>query len=193
MPSRALHKHIPLALAALSVICASLAHAAAPDGAPLSASSFDVSDYRLGTADKVKVTVFNETTLSGEYVVSSDGSIAFPLIGNVPAAGRTPVELQKAIRNQLADGYLVNPNVAVEIESFRPFYIYGEVNHPGEVPYESGMTVLKAVALAQGFTYRADRHRIYLKRSAVPGAEVRAGEDAVVQPGDTIRVGERYF
>lgn len=169
---------------ALMLICWSAA--AAAQGAP--------EAYRLGVADKLKVTVFNEPTLSGEFLVNADGTIALPLIGNVTAAGRSATEVQKALEQQFADGYLREPKVAVEVLTYRPFYIYGEVVRPGEYPYAAGLSVLKAVALAQGFTYRADRRRVFLKR-AEDGqeAEIRLSADQPIAPGDTIRVAERYF
>jgi protein involved in polysaccharide export with SLBB domain len=150
-------------------------------------------DYRLGAADKIKITVFNEPTLSGDFLVNSDGSVAVPLIGNVPALGRSAVELQKAIEQKFGEGYLKEPRVVVEVLTYRPFYIYGEVTKPGEYPYSSGLSVLKAVALAQGFTYRADQRKIFLKRSAAGGKEIRVTADELIQPGDTIRIAERFF
>lgn len=161
--------------------------APAPAAAP-------ATGYRLGAADKVKITVFNEPTLSGEFLVNADGSIAVPLIGNVAALGRTAIDLQGSIEKKFADGYLRDPHVAVEVLTYRPFYIYGEVTRPGEYPYSAGLSVQKAVALAQGYTYRADRRRVYLKRSNDPAEkEIRLGGDVEIEPGDTIRIGERYF
>jgi polysaccharide export outer membrane protein len=156
--------------------------------------SFDVSDYRLAIQDRVKVTVYNEPTLSGEFLVNADGSLAYPLIGSVPAQNKTATELQAAIKLRLADGFVRDPSVAVEILSFRPLYIYGEVNAPGQYPYTSGLTVLNAVALAKGFTYRADQKRIFMKHADSSGkSETRVLPDSPVAPGDTIRVAERYF
>jgi polysaccharide export outer membrane protein len=156
-------------------------------------STSTVADYRLGAADKIKITVFNEPTLSGDFLVNSDGTVAVPLIGNVPAIGRSAVELQKAIEQRFADGYLKDPRVVVEVLTYRPFYIYGEVTRPGEYPYSAGLSVLKAVALAQGFTYRADQRKIYLKRTSAGEKEIRVSADELIQPGDTIRVAERFF
>ena len=150
--------------------------------------------YKLGVADKIKITVFNEPTLSGEFLVNADGSIAVPLIGNVAAMGRSAIDLQKSIEQKFADGYLREPHVVVEVLTYRPFYIYGEVTKPGEYPYSAGLSVSKAVALAQGYTYRADRKRVFLKRVGDPSErELRVSEDVPIQPGDTIRIAERYF
>lgn len=173
--------------------------AAAPAPAPAStpaeaAATTGFLDYRLGVADKVRVTVFNEPTLSGEFSVNADGSIALPLVGNVVAAGTSSTQLQKTVEAKLSDGYLRDPKVTVEVLTFRPFYILGEVNKPGEYPYSTGLTVLKAVAIAEGYTYRADQRWIYLKH---PGDDKESRMpitgNIFVQPGDTIRVGERFF
>lgn len=152
------------------------------------------TDYRLGIADKVRVTVFNEPTLSTEYVINADGNLSFPLIGNVPAAGKTSTELQDELTRRLANGYLLNPSVAVQTLSNRPFYILGEVSRPGEYAYSSGLTAMKAVAMAQGFTYRANKKTIYLRRAGDTNeTKVSASDDPPIQPGDTIRIAERYF
>lgn len=165
---------------------------AAPVGA--SAAPSTVEDYRLGVTDKVRVVVYNEPTLSGEFPISADGSISFPLIGNVAASGRTTSELAQDIEVRLADGLLRDPKVSIDVSSFRPFYILGEVAKPGEYPYSVGLSVLNAVATAQGFTYRADKKKVYI-RSAGQQGEVQQKLDSsvMVRPGDTIRIGERFF
>jgi polysaccharide export outer membrane protein len=152
------------------------------------------SDYRLGVADQIQVNVYGEPTLSGSFPVNADGTVALPLVGNVQAAGKSAVELQETIRAALGDGYLKDPRVSVSVLTFRPFYILGEVNKPGEYPYATGLTVHKAVAIAGGFTYRADERRVYIKRSKdIEESRVPLTSDLMVQPGDTIRVSERYF
>jgi len=170
------------------------ASAPAPASAAATTTSTAALDYRLGVADKVRLTVFNEPTLSGEFSVNADGSIALPLIGNVVAAGMSSTQLQKTVEEKLSDGYLRDPKVTVEVLTFRPFYILGEVNKPGEYPYSTGLTVLKAVAIAEGYTYRADQKWIYLKHSG-DDRETRMpiSGNIFVQPGDTVRVGERFF
>jgi polysaccharide export outer membrane protein len=152
-------------------------------------------EYRLGAGDKVRISVFGEDTLSGEFLVpGGDGTIAFPLIGGVQAAGLTVSELQSEIEAKLKPDYLKDPHVSIEVLNYRPFYILGEVMKPGEYPYTNGLTVLNAVATANGFTYRANHHKVYIKR-ANSSSEVEYNLDAstVVQPGDTIRIGERFF
>jgi polysaccharide export outer membrane protein len=181
-----------MACAMLVVPQGALAQSAAP--APGAAANFDVSTYRLGPNDKVKVTVYNEPTLSGEFAVNADGGLAIPLVGNIPVSGKSPIELQAALERALADGYVREPKVSIEVLTFRPFYIYGEVNTPGQYPYSPGLTVLNAVALAKGFTYRANQKRIFLKRAAESTTtEVKVSPDTMVLPGDTVRVSERYF
>jgi protein involved in polysaccharide export with SLBB domain len=151
-------------------------------------------DYHLGAGDKLRIIVFGEESLTGEFFVAGGGKIAFPLIGDVDALGKTIPELQKEIEAKLADGYLKQPKVSAEVLNYRPFYILGEVMKPGEYPYTNGLTVLNAVATAQGFTYRADTKKVYIRRAATTG---ELGEPLTpttpVEPGDTIRIGERFF
>ncbi len=148
--------------------------------------------YNLGSGDRVRVTVFGQTELSGEFEIGSGGAIAMPLIGLVMAGGLSVVELQTRIRDLLLDGYLRDPQVSIEVLNYRPFYILGEVNAPGSYPYVAGMTVLNAVALADGYTYRADEDEVFLKRANTTN-EVVVNDQTVVFPGDIIRVDERFF
>jgi protein involved in polysaccharide export with SLBB domain len=153
-----------------------------------------VYTYRLGAGDKVKVTIFGEGDLSGTYSISGEGKISVPLVGDIQAAGLTAPELQASLENTYRQGYLKDPKVNVEVLSFRPFYILGEVKLPGEYPYDNGMTVVKAVAMAQGFTYRADEKHVFIKHlNGIKEDEVPLTSNAPVQPGDTIRIAERYF
>lgn len=150
--------------------------------------------YHLGSGDKVRIIVYGEPTLTGEYSVSGSGTISFPLIGDVPAADRTIRELQSQIETKLSDGYLLKPQVSAEVLTYRPFYIMGEVNRPGEYPYSSALTVLKAVATAGGFTYRANSRRVYIKSgNASDERAYNLTSTTPVAPGDTIRIGERHF
>ncbi len=150
--------------------------------------------YRLDSGDKVKVTVYGEDDLSGEYSVDGSGNVRLPLIGQVHAAGLTQHEFETAVATQLAQGYLINPKVSVEVTSYRPFTILGEVNKPGEYPFENGMTVLNAVALGGGYTYRADKDNVYIRRKgSVDEVKMPADDKTLVYPGDTVRVDERIF
>lgn len=151
-------------------------------------------EYMLGSGDRVRVTVFNEPQFSGEYTVSGSGHVAIPLIGPVSVRGKTLPEAQDAIEERLSQVALVNPRVSVEVVSYRPFYILGEVQAPGQYPYVNGMTVLTAVAMAGGFTYRAetDTFSIVRERNGEP-VEWRAERDTQVRPDDVVTVFERYF
>lgn len=152
------------------------------------------TDYRLAASDKLRITVYNEPTLSGEFAVAPNGTIPVPLIGDVPARGLTAKELAAAITAKLADGFVREPRVSAEVLTFRPFYVLGEVNHAGEYPYTTSMTVLQAIASAQGFTYRADKKKVFLKRAGeAQEVEVPITSTLMIYPGDTLRVAERFF
>jgi protein involved in polysaccharide export with SLBB domain len=152
------------------------------------------TNYTLGAGDKLRITVYGEDKLTGEYVVDGGGAIAFPLIGTVQAKGLSAPELATQITAALSKGYLDNPSVAIDVLNFRPYYILGEVNKPGEYPYAEGQTVFSAVAKAEGFTYRADEKRVFIRHKD-GAAEVlyRLDGTTPVQPGDTVRVLERRF
>ena len=152
------------------------------------------SDYRLGVADKVRIIVFDEPSLSGEFLVNANGSLSMPLIGDVPVAGSTASVVTEAIRKRLSDGFLKEPQVSIDILTFRPFYILGEVNKPGEYPYSSGLTVFNAVATAEGFTYRANKKKVVIKHAgATDESKEKLTPDLQVRPGDTNRIQERLF
>jgi polysaccharide export outer membrane protein len=186
------------ALAGLFFAGAALAQTPPPPADPnpaLSAPGAPVDfEYHLGAGDKVRIIVFGEDSLSGEFFVSAAGTVSFPLIGDISVLGLTIPELQKAVETKLADGYLKQPRVSAEVLNYRPFYILGEVMKPGEYPYTSGLTVLNAVATAEGFTYRADTHKVFIKRATSLGEhEFPLTTATPVEPGDTIRIGERFF
>ena len=151
-------------------------------------------DYLLGAGDKVRVTVYGEPTLSGEFFVTGSGLMSLPLIGEIKAGGLTVGQFQDAVQKSLSDGYLKEPRVSAEVLTFRPFYILGEVGKPGTYPYTAGLTVLNAVATAVGFTYRADKKSVYIKHNGETTEAKGALEPSTqVAPGDTIRIGERFF
>lgn len=151
------------------------------------------SFYRLGAGDKLRIVVFGEDDLSGEFEVDSGGSLSLPLIGEIVAAAKTPRDLERDVARTLSDGYLVNPRVSIEVLNYRPFFILGEVKEPGKYPYVNGMTVLNAVAVAGGYTYRARKDQIVIVRGGDSGRETMAQEGSSVLPGDIIRVPERLF
>jgi polysaccharide export outer membrane protein len=150
--------------------------------------------YHLGPGDKLRVIVFQEPDLSGEFEVDSAGMVSLPLIEPINAQGMTIREFQDAVAAKLSAGYLVNPRVSAEVLNYRPFYITGEVNRPGEYPYVAGMNILKAIAMAGGTTYRANTKRIYLTRGK-EGKEtvIEPTPEVIIMPGDFIRVPERFF
>ena len=152
------------------------------------------ADYRLGPNDKTRIIVFGQPQLTGEFSLDSNGTLAFPLIGNVDAMGMTPRELQAAITSKLNPDYIQNPSVSVEVATRRPFYVVGEVQKPGSYPYVTDLNVLTAVATAGGQTYRAQMSSFYVKRR-VNGQIVRvaASQETQLEPGDTVIVRERYF
>ncbi|HKU64610.1 MAG TPA: polysaccharide biosynthesis/export family protein [Rhizomicrobium sp.] len=151
-------------------------------------------NYRLGAGDKMKITVYGEQDLSGEFLVTANGHVQFPLLGEIQAADLTAQELAKALTAELGAKYLRNPRVSIEIQNYRPFYIIGEVNKPGEYPYESGLSLHGAVALAGGYTYRANESNVYIRRM---GSEAETSMSATGQvkiyPGDVVRIPERFF
>jgi polysaccharide biosynthesis/export protein len=150
--------------------------------------------YRLDAGDKLRVVVYGQDGLTNTYAIDAVGSITMPLIGPVPARGRTPAGLASEIAGKLRRGYIRDPSVAVEIESYRPFFILGEVAAPGQYPYVPNMSVESAVAIAGGFSPRALRDRVTLTHIDGSGSSrivVRLG--TALSPGDTVLVGERWF
>jgi protein involved in polysaccharide export with SLBB domain len=153
-----------------------------------------ITGYRLGPGDQVRLTVFRHQDLSGQFEIDGEGFLAMPLVGEVRSAGLTARELENSIEDQLKNsGYLVNPQVSVEVLNYRPFYIIGEVNNPGSYQYVNGMTVANAVALAGGYTPRADQGDITITRGGSNGEHVEAKPGTEVLPGDIIKIAERFF
>jgi polysaccharide export outer membrane protein len=151
------------------------------------------SSYRLASGDRVRVTVFRHEDLSGEFALDGAGDFAMPLVGEIKAYGRTTREIEQRIQEKLSDGYLVEPQVSVEVLNYRPFYILGEVRAPGAYPYVNGMTVLNAVALAGGFSYRAKQDEFLLQRGGSNSGSTEVHGDSALLPGDIVTVQERFF
>jgi polysaccharide export outer membrane protein len=150
--------------------------------------------YILGPNDRIRVKVFGEQDITGEYEVDSGGYVSIPLAGHVRAAGLTTRQVERAIVSALSKGIVRDPRVNVEIALYRPYYILGEVKKSGEYPYRVGLTVLDAVASAGGFTYRANEDKVYLRRSGSAAEEIHPlSAPILVYPGDNIRIPERYF
>jgi polysaccharide export outer membrane protein len=154
-----------------------------------------LATYKLGPGDRLRITVFGEATLTGEYQVTDDGSVAFPLIGNVPAAKGSLAALRDGIQTRLAAGYVKDPRVSVEVMTYRPYYILGEVNRPGQFPFAVGLRLDQAIAAAGGFTYRANKSKVFLRRADDESERTvdLHHQSVILLPGDTLRIGERYF
>ena len=151
-------------------------------------------EVRLQSGDRIRVTVFGEDKLTGDYEIDGGGSISVPLTGTIRAAGLTTAALESALVANLRRKYLRDPKVTVSMASFRPFYILGEVEKPGEYPFKTGLNIWRAIAVAGGQTYRASSSTILIQR---PGEaqmkEYDLSHDMVVGPGDLIRVPDRWF
>lgn len=188
-------KIVSAAAAALIGLVALSACASGPQQSatgPLQTASVD--GYTLGSGDEIKVTVFGEPDLSGPFVVDGQGNISMSLIGQVQVQKLTFTGAEKAIADKLKDGYLKEPKVSVEMTKGRPYYISGEVNRAGEYPFTAGLTVMKAIAAAGDFTYRADKSKIMVKSAeGTVEQEVVLTPTTPVHPGDAIRIRERFF
>jgi polysaccharide biosynthesis/export protein len=150
--------------------------------------------YRLDAGDRLRVVIYGQEGLTNSYAIDAGGSITMPLIGSVPARGRTPAGLAAEISAKLRNGYIREPSVAVEIESYRPFFILGEVAAPGQYPYVPNMSVESAVAIAGGFSPRALRDRVTLTHTDGAGSSrIVVPLGTAISPGDTVLVGERWF
>lgn len=157
---------------------------------PLPQTAASESAYHLGPGDKLKIVVFGSEDLSGDFAVSDTGTLSLPLIGDIKAAGLTPVQLTEAMRKKLADGFMRDPKVSVSVTTYRPVYVMGEVTRPGEYPYASGMSVLNAIALGGGYSYRANQDYAIVTRD---NQQYRASGTSHIAAGDIVRVPERYF
>lgn len=191
-----------IVIAALA-FCAAATLAGCADGgdvpelqiAQASGSAIEVSRiYRLGVGDKLKITVFGEQDLSGTYDVNATGNVSLPLIGDIVAKGRPIADFRTAVSKRLGDGYIKNPKVTVEVLAYRPIYVHGEVKQAGELAYKSGLKLRDAIAMAGGYTYRANQGYVLIIREGQSAeAKVRLPSDLDVLPGDNIRVPERLF
>ena len=186
--------------AALAMLLSGCGATAQGPGAHLSpastaamAAATSPSDLRFGPGDQIKVVVFGEDTLTGDYTVDDNGNVTLPLAGSVHAAGLTQASLQSSIASHLRP-YLRNPRVTVEGTTYRPFYVLGEVQKPGQYTYQSGLNVLSAIAIAGGATYRASTSKVYIQRTGSTSLTTYPMSPSVpVMPGDVIKVPERYF
>lgn len=164
------------------------------DARPAPISGAGVASH-LQSGDRVKITVYGEEALTGEYDVNPNGYVSMPLIGAIKAAGRTQAEFGRDIAGKYRSGGLLqDPKVTVAVVQFRPFYVLGEAERPGEYPFRSGLNVHAAVAMAGGFTYRASKSIVLIRHAGEEiWKEYPLTEAVVIAPGDLIRVPERYF
>jgi protein involved in polysaccharide export with SLBB domain len=173
-----------------------IAGGGASAGATAGAASVrqDVAEYRLGSGDKIRLTVLSDKDLSQEHEVDPSGNIAVSMIGVVKAAGMTVRELEETIKAKLRDGFIRDPKLNVDVLTYRPFYIIGEVNKPGEYPYKGGLNVVSVVAIAGGYSYRGNTNYVLIRRAGDNAEKsYQATPDILVQPGDVVRIPERYF
>ena len=185
--------------AAVLLTAATLAACAAPEA--LTGPEFANLDrkgglqrvYRLSIGDKLKISVFGEENLSGPVEVNAVGQVSLPLIGEMPAKGLALHEFREQIARKLADGYLKNPRVTVEMTNYRPIYVQGEVKNSGEFQFKNGISLRDVVAMAGGYTYRADQSYLYVGREGEPEVALKMPSDVPVLPGDNIRIPERFF
>jgi len=192
-------RHVLCILAMAAVLCCAVGFgtiSAAFAETGLQQDELDKSGdaYRLDTGDKVRVIVFGQDDLGGQFQIDDSGFIRLPLIGQLNAAGLSPQELEGRIAAALADGYLNNPRVSVEVTDYRPFYIIGEVNKPGQYAYVNDMTALNAIALGGGYTVKASDSKVYVRRDGQKEEiELPADSTTKIHPGDVVRVPPTAF
>jgi polysaccharide export outer membrane protein len=187
----AINKSMILALALIAPV---VAGCSGYRPAPKAFHEATIQPYRLDSGDRLRVTVFEQAGLSNTYSVDQAGYVAFPLIGSVPARGQTIQELESIIAAKLRQGYLRDPDVSIEVERYRSVYIMGEVGQAGQYSYVAGMTVQNAIAVAGGFSPRANQGNVDVTRKI--NGEVITGRVSISDPilaGDTIYVRERLF
>jgi polysaccharide export outer membrane protein len=187
-----LHQYLPLVIL-LALLAPAACSAPGSDLPPL--PQIAPAPYSLGAGDQLRIITFGEETLTCDFRVNDSGNVALPLVGTVHAAGLSSAELEAAVARALQRSNLVRePSVSVEVTAYRPIFVLGEVNKPGQFAYQPGMTVVTAVALAGGFTYRAvDAYAAIVRTVEGAAVEGRAVRQAYVQPGDVITVFERRF
>jgi polysaccharide biosynthesis/export protein len=189
---------LPLTALGLACVLALLSACASTVGSPPGPNFATGQDalarvYRLGIGDKLKISVFGEETLSGPVEVDARGQVALPLAGDVAAKGLTIQQFRDAVARKLSDGFLKNPRVTVEVANYRPIYVHGEVKNGGEFQFKAGMTLRDAVAIAGGYTYRADQSLMLIQREGDGVVRIQMPTDVPVLPGDNLQIPERFF
>jgi protein involved in polysaccharide export with SLBB domain len=176
-----------------SLYAASCAGGPVSSHQPIGPQNLETS-YRLGPGDRIRVITYGEPRLTGEFSVDGSGAVSMPLIGDVRASGATAPQLKATLESVLRGDYINNPNVTVEVLTYRPFFILGEVQVPGRLPYSNGLTVMNAVAAARGFTLRANTKKVFIRRNGEPAEKAYPLTPSIkVGPGDTIRIPARFF
>lgn len=183
-----------IALAACLLGAVSLAGCATPTYRTDAFRAQLTAPYALASGDRIRVIVFGQDAISNSFAVNGSGMISMPLIGDVAVVGLTTTESERLIENRLRSGFLRDPHVSVEVEAYRPFFVLGEVTTAGQYPFINGMTVQKAIAVAGGFSARADRGTADITRM-IKGTQItaRVPLSYPLRPGDTITVEERFF
>lgn len=150
--------------------------------------------HQLEPGDQLQITIYGHDDLSGKFEVDNLGTLSLPLIQKVKAEGLTLIELETAITAKLHPDYIKNPKISIEMLNYHPFYIIGEVNNPGSYPFANGLTIMRAVALAGGYTYRAKKNKALLTHANDPDKKkTPANHDTTIAPGDTIEIPERFW
>ena len=171
--------------------CSSIAQVSEADQQQILATSLTP---RLQAGEKIRVNVYGEASLSGDYQIDPSGFVSLPLAGTIKASGLTMSELEQALAQKFRSQYLKNPKVTVSVAEFRPFYIIGEIEKPGSYPYTSGLNVLSAIAIAGGTTYRSSKSAILIQHPGEAALREYALDSSVpILPGDIIKVPQRYF
>jgi polysaccharide export outer membrane protein len=190
---------IGLAMAAIGALAVAGCGGGLGSVGAMGTGSIDVAQpameaMRLQAGDKIRVTVYGEDKLTGEYTIDPNGQVSLPLAGTIPAAGLTKPALEQSLAEKFKSNYLRDPKVTVDVATFRPIYVLGEVQKPGEYQFRSGLNVVSAMAVAGGATYRASNTRVLIQRSGEPSLKEYALDPSVpIMPGDVLRVPERYF
>ena len=181
---------------AVLLVCGGCQNPPAVASVPESVASIDQATGipLLQTGEKIKVTVFGENNLSGDYVIDPGGFVSLPLAGTIKASGKTKLVLERELAKKFRGEFLRDPKVTVEVVEFRPFYVLGEVAKPGEYPYRGGINVMSAIAVAGGQTYRASNSTVIVQRAGeTTTRELSLSASVLIYPGDLIQVPQRYF
>ncbi len=202
-PGRALRLLAVIAMTGLMSSCSSVPDLSLSGSAQTTSSAASLGAgheavaqrfYKLGVGDKLKITVFGEPDLSGNFEVGAVGTVSLPLVGDLKAKGLSLTEFRNNMSRRLSDGYLKEPRITVEVLNYRGFFVHGEVRNGGEFKYKTGLKLRDAIAMAGGYSYRANEGYIFLMREGfTERRKISLPTNMPVLPGDNIRVPERFF